>query len=84
MIVTLLLTILNSFLGFMLGFLPNGTLPTGITTAVSYFVGLANSFSYVIPVQTLFQAFVVVVGVDIAILAWHLMNWVIRKIPGMQ
>jgi len=84
MISTAILTFLNSFLQFLLGFLPSGSLPTEIATAINYFVGIVNSFSYVIPVATLFQAFAVVVSVDVAILLWHLFNWVIRKIPGMQ
>jgi len=84
MIVTLLLNFFWNFISGMLNILPQGTLPTGIATGINYFVGIINSFSYVVPVATLFEAFAVIVGFDVAILAWHLMNWVIRKIPGMQ
>jgi len=84
MITTLLLFVFNAFVGFLLGLLPTGTLPTVITTAFAYFVGVMNAFSYVIPVATLFQAFALVIAVDLAILLWHFINWVIRKIPGMQ
>jgi len=84
MITTFILTIFNAFIGFLLNFLPSGNLPTVITNAFAYFVGVMNAFSYVIPVATLFQAFALVVAVDLAILVWHFINWVIRKIPGMQ
>jgi len=84
MIITFLLTIFNTFVGFLLSFLPSGNLPTVISNAFTYFVGVMNAFTYVFPVVTLFQAFALVVAVDLAILLWHFINWVIRKIPGMQ
>lgn len=84
MITTFLLIIANAFLNFLLSFLPTGSLPSAIPQAVHYFVGIVNSFSYVIPVQTLFEAFALVVSVDLAILLWHFIQWIIRKIPGMQ
>jgi len=84
MIFTFLLTIFNTFVSFLLSFLPSGNLPSIITDAFTYFVGVMNAFSYVIPVATLFQAFALIVAVDLAILLWHFINWVIRKIPGMQ
>jgi len=84
MITTFLLYIFNAFVGFLISFLPNGNLPDVITNAFIYFVGVMNAFNYVVPVATLFQAFALVVAVDLAILLWHFINWVIRKIPGMQ
>jgi len=84
MISTFFLIIFNAFIGALLFILPAGNLPVEITSAFAYFVGVMNSFSYVIPVATLFQAFALVVAVDLAILVWHFINWVIRKIPGMQ
>jgi len=84
MITTFFLYIFNAFVNFLVSFLPNGNLPTEVTSAFAYFVGVMNSFSYVIPVATLFQAFALVVAVDLAIMLWHFINWIIRKIPGMQ
>jgi len=84
MIVTVILNIAYLFLTGLVAILPQGNLPPQIGGAVLYFVGILNSFSYVIPVATLFEAFAVIVGVDIAILLWHFLNWVIRKIPGMH
>jgi len=68
----------------LLGFFPTGFLPTAISTAVSYFVGIANAYSYIIPVDTLLQAVGVILVFDTAMLLWHFINWIIKKIPGMQ
>jgi len=84
MITTFILTIFSSFVGFLLSLLPTGSLPVAISTAFNYFVGILSAFTYVFPVVTLFQAFALVIAVDLAILVWHFINWVIRKIPGMQ
>jgi len=84
MIVTLILNFFELFLSGLVNLAPIGTLPPQIATAFAYFVGVVNAFSYVVPVSALFAAFAVVVGVDIAIVAWHFLNWIIRKIPGMQ
>jgi len=84
MIVTILLNLFDLVVGSLLNLLPSGSLPTEISTGVNYFVGVVNTFSYVIPVATLFEAFALVVSVDLAILVWHFINWTIRKIPGMQ
>jgi len=84
MITTFLLSLFFGLIGLLLAILPVGHLPEVMTTAFAYFLGVANTFSYVIPVATLLQALVVVVAFDGAILVWHFINWVIRKIPGMQ
>jgi len=84
MILTIILNLFDLLLSSLLNLLPSGSLPTQIQTAFDYFVGIVNSFSYVIPVATLFEAFALVVSVDVAILLWHFVNWTIRKIPGMQ
>jgi len=84
MISTFLLTLLYSFLNLITGILPTGHVPAIMQTAFAYFVGIANSFSYVIPVATLLQAMAVVIAVDGAIMVWHFINWIIRKVPGMQ
>lgn len=84
MIFTVILNFFDLFLGGLLGLIPSGHLPAAITTSFAYFFNTANQFSYVVPIATLMQAFALVLAVDGAILIWHFMNWVIRKIPGMQ
>lgn len=84
MITSFLLSMGYTLIGALMSVLPTGHLPSIMSTAFAYFLGVANTFSYIIPVGTLLQALVVVVAVDGAILVWHFANWIIRKIPGMQ
>jgi len=84
MIFTLILNGLYAFLTGLLLLLPVGHLPTVITTSFTYLFGIANTFSYVLPIATLMQALAVVLAFDAAVLLWHFFNWIIRKIPGMQ
>jgi hypothetical protein len=84
MITTFILTLFNSFLSFLLQFLPTGTLPSGLVSAIGYFWSAINSFSYIFPVGTLLLALLFLVAFDFAIVFWHFIQWVIRKIPGMN
>jgi len=84
MIFTYLLELFYNFISFIIGILPIGNLPTVVTSSFATIFGIANQFSYVIPIATLMKAFVVVIAFDGAILGWHFLNWIIRKIPGMQ
>lgn len=84
MITTFLLTISYGFVNLILGFLPIGSLPVGVSTAVTYFWGVMQTFSYLLPLDTILQATLVVFGFEAALLLWAILNWIIRKIPGMQ
>lgn len=84
MITTFLLYIGLSFVNFIIGFLPVGNLPATITTAFAYFMSVVNSFSFVVPVDTLLQAAGVILVFDGAMVGWYFLNWIIRKIPGMH
>jgi len=84
MIVTFFLSILYFLVNSLLGFLPTGHLPSSFTSAFAYFVGLVNAYSYVIPIGTLLSAGLVVLTFDGALMLWYLINWIIRKIPGMN
>jgi len=84
MITTFLLTMLNNFVVGLLGLLPSGHLPQAITDAFAYFFAVANQFSFVVPMDTLLQAVAVLLVFDGALFLWYVINWVIRKIPGMQ
>lgn len=84
MIITLLLNIAYSFIDGLILLLPVGSLPTQFMTAVNYFWGIFNSFSYIIPVQTLFEALLIVLAFDLVLLGWRFLNWIIRKLPGVN
>jgi len=84
MIGTFFLTILNSFLGLLVGFLPTGGLPAEVSSSITSVWGFVNAFSYVIALDTAIQVLVVVIGFELILLLWAFVNWIIRKIPGMQ
>lgn len=84
MIFTLILNAFDDLIVGLVGLLPTGHLPVGVTTAFAYFMGLLNSFSFFIPVDTLLQAAGVILVFDGALIVWYFANWIIRKIPGMQ
>jgi len=84
MITTILLTMLFGFLSFLVAFLPVGPLPTAIATSVASVWGMVNSFSYIIALDTFIQVLLLVIAFDLIVLLWHLIQWAIRKLPGMQ
>jgi len=84
MISTFFLSIFSSFVNLLVGLLPTGNLPANMSTAFAYFIGVANTFNYVFPLATLLEALAVVLIFDGAVMLWHFVNWIIRKIPGMQ
>jgi len=45
---------------------------------------ISTFFSYLIPLDTVLQAVIVVFAFEFALLLWSFLNWIIRKIPGMQ
>jgi len=81
MIVTVFLNFVDLFISGLLGFLPTGYLPSGIESAILYFWGALNSFSYIFPVATLLEALLFVLAFDLALLLWHLVQWLIKRIP---
>jgi len=84
MIVTIILNAFFDFLVFLVGFLPVGSIPTAIGTSLNFLFGVLNTFNYVIPISTMLLAALATLVLDGAILLWHFINWIIRKIPGMQ
>lgn len=70
MLFTLIINLLVWIIGGMLNLLPNSTgLNSGIQSGLTTFIGYANSFNFIFPVDTLFQVFIsalVIVGVVLA------------------
>lgn len=82
MIVTLILTIVYSFLAFIVGALPNGsTLPAGLSSAITFALYSANMLDYIIPVNSLLGALGIVLAVEFALWGFHGVMWVYRHIP---
>jgi len=71
-------------LSFLLGLLPEGTLPVSVSSSLTSIWGMVNAFSYLIALDTLIVVLVLVIGFDLIVLLWHIIQWIIRKVPGMQ
>lgn len=73
-----------SVLAFLLALLPVGTLPASVSTSITSIWGMVNAFSWLIALDTLIQVLVLVIAFDLIVFLWHILQWVIRKVPGMS
>lgn len=84
MISTFFLTIFFGLIGVLVGFLPTGSLPVLVSSSITSIWGFVNAFSYLIALDTLITVLVLVLAFDLVILLWHVIQWIIRKVPGMS
>jgi len=85
MITSALLQIPLFFIELVLGLIPTSDgLPSGVSAAISTAVTYAKGVSFIFPIETLFQVLLLVFSVEAGLLAWKFINWLIKKIPGMQ
>jgi len=84
MISTFFLAITYGLVNLVVGFLPTGSLPSVISTSFAYLMGIVNAYSFIVPIDTLLQAAAVILVFDGSLMLWYFINWIIRKIPGMQ
>jgi len=80
MITSFLLQIVFTFLNFLISFLPVGSLPSGIPTAITYIAGVMNTFNWFFPLDTLFAVLAIAVAFEVAIIVFHFVEWVYHKI----
>lgn len=83
MITSFLLTTFVSFLAFIIGFLPTGSLPVAVSSSIVYLSSILNAFDFLFPISTLFIVLSIVITVDIAVWAFHSVLWVYHKIRGI-
>jgi len=84
MITTILLYILFTILyGLMtpFTFLPNASLPSAFTDAITSASSYISALNDFIPVSTLLTIIGLVVVIEIAVNSFILINWAIKKIP---
>jgi len=85
MIGTALLTILFFFLNAVISILPASEgLPDEIGTAFETIIGLAYDFNSVFPVDTFLTVLGLAVTFHAGIFLFNGLNWVIKKIPGVN
>jgi len=84
MIATVLLNFLYSFLGVILGLIPvTVQVPSQWISAINTIWGYINAFSFILPVQTLLSVLAIAIAWHIGVFLFHMMTWIIRKIPGI-
>lgn len=84
MITTFILDIFYNFVNFLVNLLPTGSLPTSIASSIENIWGFINAFSFVIALDTFLQVLLIMLAFDAVVLLWHLIEWIIRKVPGMK
>lgn len=87
MIVTVILYLLYGAIYVLtapLRLLSDVSLPASFTSAVSTAAGYAASFNTLIPIDTLFQVLAAMAAVEVGVLAYKLIMWVVTKIPTIS
>jgi len=60
------------------------SLPTLISSAISTASGYLSSVNAVLPVSTLLQAMAVVFSIELIVISYKIIMWVVRKIPTIS
>jgi len=85
MITDTILRIPLFFIRLVLGLIPaSDGLPQGVADAISTAVGYIKGVSFIFPIATLFQILLLIFAIEAGLLLWKFINWLIKKIPGMQ
>lgn len=83
MIIGFLLNILYGFINLLVGYLPlGGSVPASWTSGIYTIWGYLNSFSFVVPVNTLVICLGIAFIFHTFIFAWHGVHWIISLIRG--
>lgn len=62
-------------------FLPDVTLPSGVTTALGDLSTALANISAIFPVSDLLTALGILLGVELAIFGYRVIMWIIKRIP---
>jgi len=85
MITDLILSIPAWLLNSALSVIPNSAgLPDSMGTMLTALVGYIKAVSWLFPIETLFQITLLTLALEGGILLWHFVNWLLKKIPGVQ
>jgi len=84
MITSFILYIVFSFVWAItspLRLLPDASLPSGISDAITAIGGYISPLNEILPVSALFSAFGLILGVEAAIVSYRLIMWLVRRLP---
>jgi len=80
--ITLILTVVYSFLAFLIGILPTSAgFPTEVHSAFSTLGGYIGVMDVFIPISILLWCLTAVFGVEIALFTFKTIKWLISHIP---
>jgi len=82
MITSAFLSIVNFFLNLIVGLFPSGTgFPSQVHTASQTVGGYVGIFDPIFPLDTLYQIIILVIIIEIAILGFKSIKWLVSYIP---
>ena len=85
MITGFLLTIIYSFINFLVGLLSSGsTIPDTWVNSVYSIWGYINAFSFIVPVQTLLLVLGIAITFHLFIFGWKALHWIYSLIRGSR
>jgi len=85
MIFTIMFIVFFGFLNVIYGFLPvSSQLPSIVSSSISLIFGYIQNFSFVFDVTAIAQAFGLALTIEGLVIVWHIVHWVLRKIPFLH
>jgi len=85
MIITLLLNLSYALVTGLLALLPTGgTFPEEWTEGIYTLWQGINAFSFIVPVEMFVTCLAIALAWDLFVFAWHLLHWLLRKIPVLH
>lgn len=64
--------------------LPDVSLPSGVTSALSSASGLLSSVDAFLPVDTMLSVLAAIIAVEVIVVTYRIIIFVITKIPGLS
>ncbi|MFA5386756.1 MAG: hypothetical protein WC297_03785 [Candidatus Paceibacterota bacterium] len=64
--------------------LPDVSLSSNVSNAIASASNYLEAVDFILPVATIIAVFAIILVVEGAILAYKMINWLIRKIPGIN
>lgn len=87
MIVSFLLFLLYNFIMAItspLRLLPNVSLPANITSAIASTNSYLSAIDFIFPVSVFITVFATIIGIEVLMMLYKIIMWVLRKIPGIS
>jgi hypothetical protein len=87
MITSFLLLIIYGFIWAItspLRLLPDTTLPANIVSAIASANSYLSAIDFIFPTGSFVTIFATIIGIEVLIMLYKIIMWIIRKIPGIN